>query len=183
MTHRHLELNWPIPSEAERERERNLCFLNLILTSPSISPSFTHRAQLEAVSRETTKTADSTSVNTASKTDDIIRIKQLEDQLERTRDQLVQTEDQLERTRDRCGGLEQQVTQLKHSLHVSDQQSSRGLVGEGEGKEREREVGEEVREKEREVEELRGQLLAAQVSQHQCLANPYMGRQLFPLYP
>ena len=162
-----------------RQRERNLCFFNLILTSPlHFSLLHTHRAQLEAVSRET---ADSTSENTASKTDDIIRIKQLEDQLEQTRDQLVRTEDQLERTRDRCGGLEGQVAQLKHSLHVSEQQSSQGLVGEGEGKERERERGEELREKEREIEELRGQLMAAQVSQHQYLANPYMGGQPYPL--
>ena len=159
-----------------RQRERNLCFFNLILTSPlHFSLLHTHRAQLETKTR---KTADSTSENTASKTDDIIRIKQLEDQLEQTRDQLVRTEDQLERTQDRCGGLERQVAQLKHSLHVSEQQSSQGLVGEGEGKERE--WGEEMREKEREVEELRGQLMAAQVSQHQYLANPYMGGSAIP---
>lgn len=68
------------------------------------------RAQLEVkTSLVAPPTSGEQTTPTQSKSDDIIRITQLEDQLERSQDQ--------------CRSLEKQVTQLKHSLHCLEKES------------------------------------------------------------
>ena len=123
---------------------------------------------MDAKTRDKAKPADSTGDNTTSKSDDIIRITQLEEQLEQTRDELVRTQDQLERSEDRCRGLERKVTQLKHSLSVThcqqlgEEEGKKG-EGEGEGREKEGEREQQLRGKEKEILELKEELSAAQV--------------------
>ena len=111
-------------------------------------------------------TAPDQSVNkTASQSDDIIRITQLEDQLEQSQD--------------KCHLLERQVVQLKHSLSSYQHLSRPAMEGErekergGERKaereierenEREKERQELLKEKEGEINELKTKLLTVQVS-------------------
>lgn len=73
-------------------------------------PCDNYRAQLEVkTSHVAPPTSGDQTTPTQSKSDDIIRITQLEDQLERSQDQ--------------SRALERQVAQLKHSLHCLEQQS------------------------------------------------------------
>ena len=133
--------------------------LEMTCTHPreQLEMTCTHpREQLEMKSL-----GDSNSGKTGSKDDAIVRIAQLEDQLEHSQEQR------------RC--LEQQIAQLEQKMSAQRGGGDGGGEGGGEGGregggdgggEGERVQQEELRKKERDISELKEKLLVAQVSRH-----------------